>query len=499
MNGQQKPGVEQKRAEKLWLVLRGHLNRSIQGQQLIAAFEEDQDRGSIILADYLHKQLPVDNELAERLATVLGNGGEFTTVVTGGHIDQIINIARLGVLNLTIKKSIFRDAKQVIVFLIFFLIVGTGIASAAWYLSQPRWMDGDFNIAVAEFSEHPASSAPTIAPAVSQMLFDFLESEYQQGELGLNIQVAHDRIGLISGATEAEGLAGKINADVVIYGSVIIVGGRVSISPRFYVSESFRGEIGELTGEHNLALPVEFLVTQSADIIRIGSELNTTLRESAAVATDFTKALTFLATDNLNPALRAIQNAIDHANAYGAFEGKEVLCLTGSYITQLTGELDASQQFVNCALDINASYARAYIAQANIYYQRGDLQMAQIYYERALQLDNQPYGSHIPEKAHIGIGNIYTYQYQVANATEKAMLAEAALSHFDIVIKAHQSAPDFVIDELAAQAYYGSGVIYQLEGNHDAAITAFQQALALTRNNELMERAQDRLIQVRQG
>ena len=109
------------------------------------------------LAAYLRQKLPEDEAFARKLALALESeaGAQQVTVVAGGQVDQIVNIARLGVLNLTVKRhvSVFRDVRQLVVFLAVALAVGTVLSFIVWKGRQPAKMTGDFNIAVAEFGQ----------------------------------------------------------------------------------------------------------------------------------------------------------------------------------------------------------------------------------------------------------------------------------------------------------------------------------------------------------
>ncbi len=490
------PDIDNGQAEELYRALRQYLAQSSDGEQLISLFEADPEEGSAALADYLRERLPQDDALARQLASALGGENQLATIVTGGQVDQIVNIARLGVLNLTVKRhlSVFRDVKQVALFLSFLLAIGTGIGFGAWRLSQPGRMSGDFNIAVAEFSELPEAPDPTLAPIASQMLFSFLDAEYELGEFGLEIQVAHDKIGAIPGAAEAREIAQAVNADIVIYGDVTVISDLATISPRFYIAESFRSDVGEMTGQHQLALPIEFRTT---DIIHFDSEVNDSLRERTGLLIEFTKALTYLAADNLDQSFEAIKKAIQLADSHGDFEGQEVLFLFASTIARLMGDFELSQEYVDRALDLNESYARAYIAQANIFYDQQDFDSALSYYERATQIENQPYGAYIVEKSNVGIGNIYNFMYQIADESEKPLLAEKAISHYQVVIQEYQSASNPHLRDLVALAYYGSGIIFQREGDFDEAREAFEQSLALTQDSELETRIETRLEEVK--
>jgi tetratricopeptide (TPR) repeat protein len=416
--------------------------------------------------------------------------------------NRYINIARLGVLNLNLTQKkyfyIFRDVKQVIVFLFIVVLVGGAVAYGVWKLNQPRWMDGEFNIAVAEFNQPAASANSRVAPVASQMIFEFLDREYQLSRFGGDVQVIHDKIGFISDANDAEDLARKVNAHLVIYGDVNVIDGHALISPRFYVADTYRSDVGELTGQHKVLLPVEFDTTE---LIQYESEVNRELRQRSALLIEFTKGLSYLALDNLEPALRSIENAINVASKYDDFEGKEVLYLFAAIAARRMGDFETARSFiVDQALDLNSSYGRAYIALGNIYYEQKDFDKALDYYEQAAQLKDQSPGAFITEKANVGAGNSYTYLYQIADKSEQAILAEKALTHFQVAIDAYQTATDAhtrdSLKEVVALAYYSSGIIFQGENDFRQAANAYKQTLALTQNPELKKRADRRLGEV---
>jgi len=379
---------------------------------------------------------------------------------------------------------------------------------AAWYISQPRWMDGKFNVAVAEFRQIGETDNPSIGQDASQILFESLDYEYRLA--GLDVQVAHTNIGEIRDSDEAERLAQQINADVVIYGTVSVTGDDVQIAPKFYVTDAALIDISELIGLHNLAAPIKF---SKQEIFDLQGSRSDELQQRATIVIEFTKCIAYLASHDENlidDALEAIQRAIDSASDQ-EFKGKEVLFLFASASAKLAGDLDAAQDYINQAFVINPTYGRAFIVQGNIYYMRGvghyredDLVTSQeefatalAFYSEALQPENNyPSNAYISEKAHVGLGNVYTFQYQIANSVEKADFAQNAISHYQFVTESYLSERDDHLRELAAAAYYGLSVIYQGENEHCAALMVLEQALALTERSDVETRAQNRLDQV---
>ena len=492
MNGNAEANKNQ--AEKLYRVLSQQLRKNKKGKELITAFEDDPDQGSEALADYLREQLPKDDALAGQIAEALGTEGDtqFNTIVTGGQVDQIINIARLGVLNLTLKKYFyfFRDVKQLLTFLLIVIAVSAGIGYVVWAVAQPDRMVGDFNIAVAEYAEIPESPNPIIAPIASQILFNYIDNEYQDDDLDIKVKVQHDKIPVIGEVAEAEKLAEKINADIIFYGDVALLGNSATIFPKFFVAETFRSDVGEVTGYHQLSYPLDF---NPQEAIQFDSETNTAIRDRSIVLVEFTKALSFLVSDDLNNARIAIQNTLELANNLEAFDGKEVFYLFASTIARLNGNYESANKYADQALEINDQYGRGYIAKANVYYDLQDFESAKTYYQKALDLEDQPYGAHIPEKANYGLGSIYNYQFQISEQPDRAPLAQSALEHYQKVIEEYENTQDRRIKDLGAWSYYGSGIIYQLDGDFEKAIEAYKRTLELTDDPDLISRTQGRL------
>jgi tetratricopeptide (TPR) repeat protein len=385
---------------------------------------------------------------------------------------------------------IFHSWKEVLVFFAITIVVSLVVGYGIWRTKQPNPMTGEFNIAVAEFMEVPQTPQPVIAPIVSQMLFNFLHNEYQVESHGSETQILHEKIGIISGPVEAEKLAQRLKAQVVLYGDVVVLGNKATISPKFFVSESYKSDVGELIGQHQLALPMEF---STEEIINFNSEINKDIRQRTGIMVELTKALSYLSSNDLPGAYAAIKASIDLANLYGNFEGKEVLYLLASTITREMKDFALSESYANQAIANNSSYARAYIALANIYYDRNEFEQAIQYYQDALLIPNQPFGAHIVEKANLNLGHLYTYLYQTADPTEKPEYKSKALEHYQAVIDLFEDKHDPRMKEFAAWAYYGGGIIYQLEGDTKDAENAYQQALSLTEDADLISRAKTRL------
>lgn len=471
---------------RFYAALREHLAGDAEGAARIAAFEHDPAAGEAALAQYLAERLPGDDALAAKLTNALqGTGdGRFATVVTGGHVDQIVNIAKLGMLNLTVRRYlyVFRDLKQLIVTLAALILVLAVTTGIIWKVRQPAVLDGEFNIAIAEFAESPPSAQPIAAAVASEMLFNTLTDEYRGGRFG-DVQVGHARMPVVSDAGEAERLAAKVHADMVVYGSVTRIGDEVRIWPRIWVAPEQERDVSVISGQHQLGVPSEFRLQELQDP---GAVEASGLRRRMIVLVEFTKALSYYTANEFPLAERAVAQALDSADAYGTFEGKETLYLLAHIIASEMHDPEEAEFFADQALEINPEYGRAYIAKGNIYYSRLDLENAAYYYETALSLADEPYGAYVAEKAHVSLGNIATYQFQLPDSDPA--LAEAALTHFAAVTERYRQLQEKPMRVLAAQAYYGSGIIYQWRGEPAPARDAFEETLRLIDASDLRSR-----------
>lgn len=390
---------------------------------------------------------------------------------------------------------VFRSVRQVVVFLLILVVVGAALALGVWWSRQPRRMDGNFNIAVAEFI--PKGEADKNASKVSQRIFDILNSQYMLSSFQ-KVQVEHDNIGPIGDPQAAAALAEQINAQLVIYGTVIWDNGQILVTPQFYVPASLQFDVNEVVnGEQTLAAPITLSETEVAST---SSEAFKAIEQNALVLTEFTKALVYLAArtpTDLALARDSIGKAIAAGDRYGDFAGKETLYLFASDIARRQHDFSKAQQQLDEAFRLNANYARAYIAQANLYYDQGNLYQAIEYSQRAKQQPDPPFGSYITEKASLNIGNSCWIQYQYARqngATSQSGAddyAHCALDNYQQVIAAYtvSGRPDTNLQEMAAWAYYNSGTIYETWSDFQNAGAMYELVLKLTGDPELSQRA----------
>lgn len=396
----------------------------------------------------------------------------------------------------TIKNFVFRDTKQLIITIVTLLLVMGSISGGYWYSKQPRKMTGNFNIAIAQFGEIQADGSvkPSAkAEKISSTLFNFLDSEYRASGLGLTVQVAHKNMPLIIEDSQAEELAGKANADIVIYGNISVLGNQAEFSPRFYVAE--QSDAKEMTGQNELAYPIEF------DISNLGSgnEVHTELRTRAEILFNFTKGLIYYSKEDMDAALRSVQTAISVAEKLPEpFKGEEALYLLAAKIKISQEDMEGANQMLDQALEMNRNYARAYLARGNIFYTQAIeanfdaelLDKAKIEYTKAYEAPDQPEGAYIPIKAHTTLGNVLVVKAQQTNNPE---LFSQAVEHYLYVTEEYERTKDPFLRSYAEVAYFGLGAAYERQGHQSKAIEMYERAYDLTESEEFKSRIKDQI------
>ena len=379
---------------------------------------------------------------------------------------------------------VFRDVQQLALFLVFLILVSGTIGGAYWYSIQPQKMTGDYNIAFAQFGEIKADGqieASDRAESIRTALFDNLEGEYTQDVLGLNIEVAKKNMPLITEDSQAEELANKINADIVIYGNISVQPdtGQAVFRPRFYVAE--QPDAGELTGTGELAVPIMFSVSE----LNTDDGLNLRLPAHTEILFNFTKALIHYSQKDLESGLRAIHSSISTAERLSErFNGEEVLYLVAAKIYILKKDYENASQMLNLALQLNPNYARAHLGRGNIYYSqaiRADFDtnlflQAKTEYQLALDAPDQPEGAYIPIKAHTGLCN--TVGVMAQDIMDPALFTEAA-GYCKYVIDEYQRKEDPFLQKYATISYFSLGAIYESQESIEQAIDAYQRAYDL--------------------
>ena len=411
------------------------------------------------------------------------NNGDF---VVGDKIIQFIQ----NKLNI----YVFKDIQQLIIFLAVVIVVIAGIAGGVWYYKQPKIMTGNFNIAVAQFGEirEDGSVGPSAkAQKIRSILFDFMDSEYRATGLGLTVQVTQKNMPFIAEGAEAEKLAERVNADIVIFGNISAHGDTGEFFPRFYVAQ--RSDTDELTGQGELAYPIEF------DMSKPDNRIHADLRIRTTILFNFTKGLIYFSEEDFDSATRAAQAAITAAEGLEKpFAGEESLYLLAARIQMSQGNDKEANKFLDQALELNPNYARAYLARGYILYNQalkanfeaGLLDRALVELTQAYTAPNQPEGAYIPIKAHTMLGNVLVVRAQQTNDPD---LFSQAVSHYWFVTEEFNRTKDPFLQGFAAVSYFGLGAAYERQGKTGEAIACYEQALDLTTDEDFQERIREQI------
>jgi tetratricopeptide (TPR) repeat protein len=249
-----------------------------------------------------------------------------------------------------------------------------------------------------------------------------------------------------------------------------------------------------MNGEHHLNAPLNFL---KGDLVG-GAPPTGEIAARAALLTDFTQALVYLAYGDTASAGRTIESAVDRVKDSDPFPGREVVYLFASHIAlvqanevepaEAKAPRNAAASYAEAALAANPSYGRGYIARGNVYFDKGEYYLAMVDYQRALELPDQPHYHWIAEKAHFSLGNIFLTQLlearrrETADSNELDALAVESLNHYRYVISAYEneSEPDLRLRTMAAEAHAFIGRVHHARGEYDQATVEYEAGLVLT-------------------
>ncbi len=394
------------------------------------------------------------------------------------------------------------------------ILLGLG-APAVGTLRQPapQPMSGIVNFAVAEFGQINESGAVVKwenGPRLSQSLYQQLERELNDiRALTGRFQLRHEGVGLITGSssaarTETAGrTADQLRAQLVIYGNLERRGTQTMFSPEFYVS-GLRGA-EELVGPNRLGTPV--VSEGREDSLGYALVLSDALKARSEALTLFTVGLTYHVMGQPGSAVEFFERARG-VQPWADSDGKEVVYLfLGTAYKERNGEgdLERARDAYLTAAQLNPQYARAYIGLGNLYYEefnRSDMSDLSLIdraiaeYDRASAATVKPETAYVDAKVHVNLGNAYVVK---AQAGEPALFTRAQTEYTQVVADYERGRND--IQQFAAQAYLGLGLIYDLAAGDTAnAAESYRRAInAATSNKEVEQMAQARLANLEGG
>ncbi|MDQ4143826.1 MAG: toll/interleukin-1 receptor domain-containing protein, partial [Actinomycetota bacterium] len=380
------------------------------------------------------------------------------------------------------------------------LVAASVLVTAIWGMSQlfdgsPVWrpMEGDFNIAVAEFggvgeAGQPVSSAE--ATALAQSVFGRLRDELGEIEkTGFDLELRSPiETGPLKGrnrderARAAAEMASGIRADIVVYGTL-----RVDIpnqfTTEFFLSDRRLENAEELVGQHELgsALMAGGDISRNAVVRR---DLREKLLQRTRALAQFIVGLSYFAVNQNEAALRHFEVAKDSAG-WDARDGKEVLYLFIGNAEGRLGDLAKARVSYDQALALNPEYARARLGHAEVLLhaaradcEAGNVDVQGLYEARdrfrsALAARVQPAAADIPAKVAFGVARV---QLCLSQALVGDYWIEAERG-FQEVIEAFRRG-NARLREMAAESHGFLGFIHLPSADEHDAVSRYRRALS---------------------
>jgi len=370
----------------------------------------------------------------------------------------------------------------------------------------PVPMAGHFNIAVADFGstdsrDHQTSSkkAHELAQSVYDRLDDELASIPQSGfELGLR---GPARTGPVEGSTpdrravSAGNLARRINADVVVYGTLDLnVPSR--FTTEFFIGDHRLAEAEELEGQHELGSAIRAIGDVTRNPVADKGLRDSVLERTRALA-EFLVGLSYYAVDQAQPALDHFE-AARSSPGWDDRAGKEVLYLFLGNTAGKLRDFGAADGYYDGALSLNPEYGRARLGKAEVTFQRArancesgsadptGLSRSLDMFQSALGSRVQPAASEIATKVAYGSGRVLLCLSQALVADRWA----DAERQFQSVIRAFRAGNERV-REMAAESYANLGLVYlpaaadpQAAPRYRKAAESYQAAVTVTHRDD---------------
>lgn len=387
-----------------------------------------------------------------------------------------------------------RIPKELLAVIIFASLI---YSLASWQDEQNQnVMKGEWNIAISTFSSRSAKDISTQnAYLIGLQFYNRLNQELlsQGAAIDLSIEIwGPDKTPPIRGntinerATNAQAVASRINADVIIYGVVEKDGSVLFLQPEFYVAIKNYYEVYEIVGQYTLG-PAIPIVGQSEEIpsqIRINRELAARSKAFSLVA----NGLSLFSFHDYYGAYQKFSEA-NSVEFWRENVGRETIFLFLGNAAGRANKLPEAESSFLKALEIDPEYSRALIGLAGIKYvmalegsssdnfhpDQGILEESIQLYQAALSAKNKPGTADIEAKVAFGLGQVYLVKWLEGNGSPNL-----ALNNFNYVIKKYKDESNFRISELAAESYARIGLIRRELHDFESAIIDFENAVDIS-------------------
>lgn len=338
-------------------------------------------------------------------------------------------------------------------------------------------MSGDYNIAVAAFTTwdeagHPLRNVygPDLAAQVTEQISTTVQS---LRDAGFTIGVyGPKQTGAVQGtsdqerASSAQQLAADLNADLLVYGQLVMKAGQTSLQPRAFVSNGRLLYAEDLAGDYAFGAPLETSDSIAANPLA-SKMLKEQLAQRAARLAQFAVALGYFKFNDQPQAADWFNRVLRAADADAKMERTALLFL-GS-VAARQDDLPAALAYYRQALQVDPRYARAQLGGVQVeFLQAKDdcrpgkldqqrMESAIAGYQRALLMDSEP-SDEIAVKVNAMLGDVYLCQSLATpdDVAAKALRAQAQ-DAYEAVIQRYDETGSLGIQHLAAAAWQGLG------------------------------------------
>ena len=393
------------------------------------------------------------------------------------------------------KTTLIRTALGVVIF--------TLIPFVWWLIYDVRptlravnRMTGEWNVAITSFAnlntDLKRSDILLISNIFSNRFTQEMDSRSSNSNLVVQIWGPQQVDQPISGNTvekraiEAEKLADKLNADLLIYGTIQKADNGYALQPEFYLRAANNFEADELVGQHRFGGPIS--ITATRDTLPTQLPLNIELTRRSEILSLVARGLILYLVNSYEQALVLFTKANQDSFWQNA-DGRESIYLFQGNAAIRTMDFEKAQNAYAQAVRIEPRYARGYVGLGNVTYlmasessdQQGFtpnqrlLAEASGFYQQALQAEIQPASAEIPSKVAFGLGQIYLAEWFTGRDTR-----DQALAQFKIVLDNYADGKNIRLQELASETHARMAIIYRQDGEAEKTLAELQIAFDLS-------------------
>jgi len=352
------------------------------------------------------------------------------------------------------------------------------------FLRPQAQMAGDFRIAIAEFQVKGENTATSrIGQEVAEGVARRLQGGLAATETRMHIEVwGPEKVGRIKGsngaarAQHAAEVAQRIEADVVVYGTMTLESPLWAVAPSFLVSDHSFYDAQELLGEHELGEPFQI---PGQNRIVSSLEFGDEMIERVDLLRQITVGLAYYSIHDYAQAKEYFLSADKYASQSVPNGGQVLYILLGNSVGKL-GDLEAAEAYYKEVIKMSPGYARAYVGLASVYYLKSlgstvnveMLERAIEAYRQASEASYQPPYSDITVKVQFGLGQCYL----VAGLANIEPDLTEAIEEFQAVITAYGGGKNPRVRVLAAESHARLGLIYSELGALRDAVKEYDMA-----------------------